>query len=1398
MNPLLDNCQNSMDPTIVRPSPNKSKLSIVPFSNIEIADVSSIQSNPFQSSADYGDARTSANGNNVGGTSLSLHMMTNIPSLGDLEKSYSIDDYDKYFEKLDSDAMNKSLVTPSAPATKSTKSTAKPSFMISSVSGGVKMPNTPASTPPASAAAVPATSNVAAVIDAVAINRSRTPQDPLADPDPAGEPSTSANSVSPEPTVSSSTTTTTNIQVTNTKRTEQLQNEIDKAAYALVKGTGLEGTDLYRCAVPGCEGAGADSIYFNVHLLKHTNSGQKGFKCYHCSLTSKNIVGLKYHIKVHGIHRYFCYYCDFTGPIMNYTLKHMNDTHKKIQVVTFALNPKKTDQNKDMFVICPRGVYNDELNRFGLKLLDRYKHKMATTKKFYSPDELDMLPRQPIFNDLLLCSVCNFSTKVRTNLHRHLEKHVQNQAVPKQNPVNPVPCLDKGEKLFDKMINFASSSNEDRAGPSGSAAATNPYDQFAYVTELRRFICGATGCRYQTINEIMLRNHLNTLHANEQHYKCPHCNVEICRDILNSVAIGQHLRMHDSKLYRCVKCSYRHYDRQIVVAHVDERHPGSRADTIAEETRMGAPAVTETATAPGASTTISKTQMWQCSLCYSKHTSKQLVRQHLSNAHSITYRYQCDICQELQSNTKSVIMDHMQSAHATNYKRVRFFYSKTEEYDTTPIWRRDDPNKVKHVRGILFEDEPRRYGKGRSPKKSLKVESGLASSDVASLTSSLVPTVTAFDIRPETDPATNHTDDDDDDDDVQIVEPTESDDAVIISDEDSPPSLTPEVVSKVKLEQYVCGTCNSFQHVTVRAVEEHHRGEHSGRPFSVLFNGQSSQEATATVTPTVRDATVAKYRPAPRSVVNARTVDAVAASTTVITAVAPPSLPSPSIPPPSLPSPSIAPPSIPPPAVKTYASFDRNIVYICYHCVHKSPHIGEIYNHWKEAHKSSKTSNKNITFAGRPFLFKITKIVQCYHCLRTGTYNDIKLHNFRVHQGKQFACVDMGNLRRCGECVFTYKHNRNEILAHYEKEHAQAAYVQMRNEPYDYLTDAFLTKLLTVGYTDGEYKCRWCDEPQYRYKDDYDAHHDAKHPGKDKQFDRQPSGIEYGCSTCRDALPDERSMIKHIREHDMQYQCKFCEKTFQYLKMIKQHHEILHQSTDETFRNVDVKKNLDTYLNMRITFPNGLILSKGDVKLTKYGQIGTVLDYVTELNAEELQQVKDRQEEAAKLELERQQKVSPKTKVRAKNGQAAKKKTPKRKQTSSGDSDSSDDFVVSRRKRKSASRRSRIIDSESDDDNSSVGGLAKAGGGAAAVASPSSEDEPLIRKVQRDTVLSHYGMKPKSIDLNAVFTYMNICGTEMRVPCSRLSLLFDIHPRLQLTSIDDEFGYAESCRREAN
>lgn len=92
------------------------------------------------------------------------------------------------------------------------------------------------------------------------------------------------------------------------------------------------------------------------------------------------------------------------------------------------------------------------------------KKENSQTKQTFSPNEINEIPLVPVFPKLLKCSMCKYKTKVRTNLLIHLNLHVESAAqesnVPDAEVVNPVPCLDKNEMMFDKMMNLASSSHK--------------------------------------------------------------------------------------------------------------------------------------------------------------------------------------------------------------------------------------------------------------------------------------------------------------------------------------------------------------------------------------------------------------------------------------------------------------------------------------------------------------------------------------------------------------------------------------------------------------------------------------------------------------------------------------------------------------------------------------------------------------------------------------------------------------------------------------------------------------------------------------------------------------------------------------------------------------------------
>jgi hypothetical protein len=115
----------------------------------------------------------------------------------------------------------------------------------------------------------------------------------------------------------------------------------------------------------------------------------------------------------------------------------MRIKHNVTNTITTPVVPNKINPEVDEFVLRPVPTRD---------------------KKVFGPEEIDQLPKRYIFNSDVKCALCSYSTKVRTNLVRHLQFHSAEKSVPDIAPVNPVPCLDKNEKMFDKMTNLAISS----------------------------------------------------------------------------------------------------------------------------------------------------------------------------------------------------------------------------------------------------------------------------------------------------------------------------------------------------------------------------------------------------------------------------------------------------------------------------------------------------------------------------------------------------------------------------------------------------------------------------------------------------------------------------------------------------------------------------------------------------------------------------------------------------------------------------------------------------------------------------------------------------------------------------------------------------------------------------
>lgn len=300
----------------------------------------------------------------------------------------------------------------------------------------------------------------------------------------------------------------------------------------------------------------------------------------------------------------------------------------------------------------------------------------------------------------------------------------------------------------------------------------------------------------------------------------------------------------------------------------------------------------------------------------------------------------------------------------------------------------------------------------------------------------------------------------------------------------------------------------------------------------------------------------------------------------------------------------------------------RNIyIYICYHCEFSDENFDKLFNHWMEHHKSSKLSIPstlmNETKGGRPFWYKISKLIKCFFCMEKFTFNQIRTHHQQQHPTERCpVTTTLQNSLQCGHCDITCRKSV-DLKKHYIDSHQTFYGLQLEIEPLNFLTQPMLSTLVQQGYL-YKTKCMLC-QTLFHDRLEFNEHHKMAHSEKEPLcvlIDKD--AIEYGCSVCRESFIDEEEALKHIRSHNLQYMCKFCDKIVNYLKLIKSHYEITHDSTDVTYRNVNVRENLSNYLSMTITFANGLTLTKADLMNTNYGDIDKLIAYLEKLDADEL------------------------------------------------------------------------------------------------------------------------------------------------------------------------------------
>ncbi|KAG6458947.1 hypothetical protein O3G_MSEX011135 [Manduca sexta] len=455
---------------------------------------------------------------------------------------------------------------------------------------------------------------------------------------------------------------------------------------------------LFKC--PKCYIFVRNVTGFKRHLF--TCVGTKPFtlgvvQCPHgiCNTHLGSIAEIAEHyLKNHADRKitiYACGVCKEKFRSATLTKKHMKTTHKSFN---FAANaPISIEGDNRVYTI------NESAQRATQK---RKSSSDSSKLKRYGPQDIDQLPINPILDSLVYCALCEFNTKVRLNLVRHLQLHAEQQPVPDTAPVNPVPHLESNERHFDKMVNLASSSIINRAQEKPTRSDLPPVSLLVpdasrypkYVPDRLRYTCGAKSCSYISLDEVMLRIHWETLHSNSNDYLCVHCPPHQHTDMnkpLSAVRIIGHLKMHEENLYACSSCNFYHCKRAILEKHLS-KCPNDPKEAQVMVVREGGvtpvPVPTPPATVSASAPTMDL-KPWQCGLCSFKSMLRPEVTEHCFKIHQSKMQYKCNYCPFRTSAVENVTK-HQANAHSNKAGDVFYYYyregSIPDDDDGTPLW----------------------------------------------------------------------------------------------------------------------------------------------------------------------------------------------------------------------------------------------------------------------------------------------------------------------------------------------------------------------------------------------------------------------------------------------------------------------------------------------------------------------------------------------------------------------------------------------------------------------------------------------------------------------------------------------------------------------------------------
>lgn len=427
--------------------------------------------------------------------------------------------------------------------------------------------------------------------------------------------------------------------------------------------------------------------------------------CSHCGKNLKQVAHLIDHLRSHGVKRFSCSLCNFRAVQMSFVKTHMKKVHRVTLAdeVSIGPGPGPALPENILFSLYPREM------AIKLKSSRTRAGSNRNNNRIFTFKEAGTIPMKSILSYSVMCAHCGYASKVRANMLRHLALHetrmestngggtssegeeiIPRVVVPDQAPVNPVPHLESPskEKMFDKMANLAYSSHatdgkiatkaskmgnstqgaskDDSVAVDGSTNLPSSSSalslQPAFVPDHKRYVCGFKDCGHLTINDNLLKHHMQTLHKKGV-FSCPHCRLETAND-LSLDGFRNHLKIHGPKLFKCGHCDFFHWQLHEIESHLTEKHPNRTPwqFVIREPSDTEVKRLQNSSKSPGKNAANLQSLPWNCALC--KHVTASLidVAVHAENVHGVKSQFKCALC-PVRCNIRSELDRHFSVKH---------------------------------------------------------------------------------------------------------------------------------------------------------------------------------------------------------------------------------------------------------------------------------------------------------------------------------------------------------------------------------------------------------------------------------------------------------------------------------------------------------------------------------------------------------------------------------------------------------------------------------------------------------------------------------------------------------------------------------------------------------------